>query len=106
MSQMTYEKMLQIIQKGIPLVKEYKNKGIYEIYENNGITLGISYEDLEKYESTVYENIYIFNLFYNDQYINIKGAYKILNNKFVDIEDKNIDLITIIVNKWNKLLIK
>lgn len=84
---MTIEKMKNIISKEIPFSELIKNGGIYEFYQEGHIGIGISYEDDENKK-----DIYIFNLFYNDEYINISGT------------GINDGVIKELVENWNKLL--
>ena len=52
--------------------------------ENNK-SIGISYEDIDG------ELVYIFNIFVNDEYINIDGEYESI-----------YDAVEIVTNEWNK----
>lgn len=100
---MTLEKM-QMILTTIPFQLLERNKGIYEFYEEDGISIGISFEDLEKYDGIKYEGVYVFNLFHGDEYINIDGEYYKTNNTFVSAGNEKYDLISMLVNSWNMLV--
>lgn len=73
-----------------------KNNGINEFYSEDNLSIGISFEDVDEYE-----NVYIFNLFCKDEYINIEGVYQKQNNEFVNI-DGNTDLPEILTEHWNE----
>lgn len=61
--------ILDEINKDIPFNNLIKNKGIYETrtLANSSISIGLSYEDEDEKE------VYIYNVFVEDQYINISG---------------------------------
>lgn len=63
---MTIKEIEQIISTKIPFSELEKNTGIYEFYKENNLSIGISYESDDDCN-----DVYIYNLFYNDDYINI-----------------------------------
>lgn len=91
---MTYEEMKQILLTEIPFDTLEKNRGIYEFHEVGFLSIGISYEDV--YDPN---DIYYYNLFWADQYIDI-GA---IGTKSEPVND---DAIWKLVNKWNELFLK
>ena len=95
--EMTFEKMEEIIKNEIPFSLLEKNKGIVEFYEDENISIGLSFEDLDEEQ----KDVYIFNLFYGDEYINICGEYKLVNGKFIDL---CTNLIEELVETWNTLI--
>lgn len=58
----------EFIIKNIDFKQLVKNHGIYEFRISDKISLGISYEDIDNLT-----DIYIYNLFYGNEYINISG---------------------------------
>lgn len=89
---MTYEEMKQILLTEIPFDTLEMNSGIYEFHEVGFLSIGISYEDV--YDPN---EIYYYNLFWNDQYIDI-GA---IGTKAEPVND---NVIWKLVNNWNELL--
>jgi hypothetical protein len=87
------------------------DEGIHEIYGENQISLGISKESIKSLglfnEDEIKElnikDVYIFNLFLDDEYINILGTYKKVKDTFVDVESNEMNAIELLVNEWNKL---
>ena len=67
---MTVKEMENIFTLEIPLKSIVIDSGIYEFYEEKNKSIGISYENIEKIP------VYIFNLFINEEYINIEGEYE------------------------------
>lgn len=64
----TIDEMRQLILSNITFSELEKNKGIYEFGNIKGKSIGISFEDMDD-ES----NVYIYNLFIDDEYINIEN---------------------------------
>jgi len=81
----TINKIKNILEMEIPLENIEVNCGIYEFYEENGKSIGISYENIDG------RFVYIFNLFLNGEYINIAGAYESI-----------YDAAEEIMKKWNE----
>lgn len=115
----TYDKIKELILNEIPFQIIEKNKGIYEFGVEGSFSLGISFEDLKYFEELTLENVYIFNLFYGEEYINIPGAYRMDGEKFICIdgikkevgdnfvyteEICDLDVFEEITNAWNDLL--
>lgn len=91
-NKMTVEKMKQILTDEVPWeeVKKRKNKGIYEFYEQNGKSLGISYEDIDGEK-----DVYIYNIFLGDDiYINI-------SNRGTKDNPITNELLNELVLEWN-----
>lgn len=67
------EKQLEnILIEEIPLEGLAIDSGIYEFYQDGGHkSMGISYERNEDGKE-----VYVFNVFWNDQYINVDGEYE------------------------------
>lgn len=65
---MTIKEMEKIIKTKIPFSELGKNSGIYEFYNENNLSIGISYESDDDRN-----DIYVYNLFCNDNYINISA---------------------------------
>lgn len=65
---MTIEEMKQFIKKNINFNELKKNKGIYEFIIENNKSIGISYEDIDDKK-----DVFIYNLFVNNEYVNING---------------------------------
>lgn len=88
---MTIEKMKQILIDEVPWqeVTEQKNKGICEFYEQNGKSLGISYEDIDDEK-----DVYIYNIFLGDEYINI-------SNRGTKDNPITEELLNELVTEWN-----
>lgn len=84
---MTIKEMEQIIKTKIPFTELQKNNGIYEFYEKNNLSIGISYESDDDGN-----DIYVYNLFCNDDYINISsigiGKYKYTKKVIVELARK------------------
>lgn len=72
-----------------------KNSGICEFYTEGDISIGVSYEDTDRHKE-----VYIFNLFYCDEYVNIPCVYKRVNGEFTAVEGQN--LIEILTSTWNE----
>lgn len=84
---MTNARMQEIINKEIPFNDLVKNSGIYEFYQEGSIAVGVSFEEDEMNNDT-----YIFNLFLQNEYININGT------------GRNQETINELVKTWNELL--
>jgi hypothetical protein len=93
MEKMTNRKMSKLIRE-IPYDDFGLNDGIYEFYGNDVLSLGISFETNED----TLQNVYVFNLFYKGEYININGCVLAPIN-FNDAELKQ--MITELVTTWN-----
>jgi len=82
---MTIKEMENIFTMEIPLEGLAVDSGIWEFHVENNKSIGISYEDIDG------KLVYIFNIFVDDEYINIDGEYE------------NIyDAVKIVTNEWNK----
>lgn len=88
MTKLTEEKMKQILQNEIPLELLIVDSGIWEFYEEDKMSIGVSYEHIGIGTHRVG---YIFNLFVKGEYINISGEYE---NIF--------DAVKNITAEWNK----
>lgn len=73
-----------------------KNKGICEFYTDGIMSIGVSFEDCDIAGRN--EEVYIYNLFYRDQYINISGYGR--PDDLLPLEVLN-NLCT----AWNELLV-
>lgn len=71
MSKLTVTEMKKILQTEIPINELVVDNGIYEFYFDNKKSIGVSYEYID---DTGYP-VYIFNIFVNDNYNNVPGAY-------------------------------
>lgn len=65
---MTIDEMRKIILKNFPFSELKKGAGIHEFYQDGNLSIGVCYEDTDEEE-----NVYIYNLFAMDEYINISG---------------------------------
>lgn len=105
-SKLTTENMEYII-RTIPRMNLDKNKGICEFYMDGDMSIGVSYEDLKQYQGVVFKDVYIFNIFLGDEYINIEGEYQWKDNQFEALEaleDQTLDIIKILTAEWNRLV--
>ena len=85
---MTRLEMEKIFSSEIPKDLEI-DKGIYEFHSDGNKSIGVSYEHfLDKNEE--YSAGYIFNLFLEDEYINIDGVF--------DTPEEGIGVVT---EMWN-----
>lgn len=82
---MNIKEMETIFSMEIPLEGLVVDSGIWEFHMENNKSIGISYEDIDG------ELVYIFNIFVNDEYINIDGEYESI-----------YDAVEIVTNEWNK----
>ena len=82
---MNIKEMETIFSMEIPLEGLGVDSGICEFHMENNKSIGISYEDIDG------ELVYIFNIFVNDEYINIDGEYESI-----------YDAVEIVTNEWNK----
>lgn len=92
---MTIEKMRGIIETEVKFDELKKNAGITIFYSEGNIDLGVSYEDGECGEKDV--DRYIYNLFVDDEYINIPGC----GTKECYI---NEDVLHELIEAWNSFL--
>lgn len=83
---MTAKEMEDIFTTEIPLEGLAVDSGIWEFHVENNKSIGISYEDIDG------KLVYIFNIFINDEYININGEYESI-----------YDAVEAVTNEWNKL---
>ncbi len=83
---MTVKEMENIFAIEIPLEGLVADSGIYEFHEENGKSIGISYEHNEDEKL-----IYIFNIFFGDEYINISGEFESI-----------YDAVETVTEEWNK----
>lgn len=66
------EKQLEnVLMEEIPLEGLAIDFGIYEFHQDGEKSMGVSFEHNEEGDE-----VYIFNVFWNDQYINVSGEYK------------------------------
>ena len=85
MSKLTVKEMEEILSDDIPLDKLILDNGLYEFYEENQISIGVSYEHVDM------ESVgYVFNLFLKDEYINIPGFYENIK-----------DVAKVLTQEWN-----
>lgn len=82
---MTVKEMENIFTMEIPLEGLAVDSGIWEFHVENNKSIGISYEDIDG------KLVYIFNIFIDDEYINIGGEYESI-----------YDAVEIVTNEWNK----
>lgn len=82
--------MRQIVMTHANFSDLQKNKGICEIYETDGKSIGISLEDLEETP-----HAYIYNLFVGSEYINISG-HGCLNDPLPDC------VLQELTSTWNR----
>ena len=89
---MTEKEMKNIINELCPWESLKKNQGITEFYvDANEISIGVSYEDIDELN-----DIYIYNLFYKDEYINISG-YGTIENRLPEF------IVQELADSWNSL---
>ena len=88
MAKLTGKEMEQILQNEIPLESLEIDSGIYEFHGDGGCSIGVSYEHIEL---GTHDVGYIFNLFVDDEYINISGEFKSI-----------FDATKILTEEWNK----
>ena len=88
MAKLTEKEMEQILQNEIPLESLVVDSEIWEFHEEDGMSIGVSYEHIGLGTHCVG---YIFNLFVRGEYINISGVY-------VSI----FDAVKILTEEWNK----
>lgn len=67
---MDKKQLESILMEEIPLEGLAIDSGIYEFHQDGAKSMGVSFE-YNEYGSEVY----IFNVFWNDQYINVDGEY-------------------------------
>lgn len=83
---MTNKEMENIFKNEIPLKELVVDSGIFEFHEENGKSIGVSYEHNENGNL-----IYIFNIFLGEEYVNITGEFK------------NIyDAVEFVTKEWNE----
>lgn len=91
MEKMTKDKMREII-LSTPFDELVKNSGIYVIYEDGNLSLGVSRES----DNDCGER-YIYNIFWGDEYINICGYIRTRH-------DSNIEpIISDLYAQWSDL---
>ena len=88
MAKLTEREMEQILQNEIPLESLVVDSEIWEFHEEDGMSIGVSYEHIGLGTHCIG---YIFNLFVRGEYINISGEYE---NIF--------DAVKILTEEWNK----
>ena len=82
---MTVKEMENVFTMEIPLEGLVADSGIYEFHIENNKSIGISYEYLNG------KFVYIFNIFIDDQYINISGEFESI-----------YDAVKSVTDEWNK----
>lgn len=82
---MTVKEMEYIFATEIPLERLVVNYGIYEFHLEGDKSIGISYENIEG------NFVYIFNIFLDDEYINICGEFECI-----------YDAVETVTEEWNK----
>ena len=82
---MTVKDMENIFTMEIPLEGLVVDSGIYEFHLEENKSIGISYENIEG------KLVYIFNIFLDDEYINISGEFESI-----------YDAVKIVTEEWNK----
>ena len=90
---MTKDDMRRVIELYFRFNHLEKNIGIYEFHQQDGKSLGISYEDIEEDNSK--REVYIYNIFVGSEYINISGKGTVEN----PLPDNVLDEL---VTEWNK----
>lgn len=85
MSKLTVKEMENILSDDIPLDKLILDNGIYEFYEENQMSIGVSYKHVDMESAG-----YVFNLFLKDKYINIPGFYENIK-----------DAAKVLTQEWN-----
>lgn len=88
MAKLTEKEMEQILQNEIPLESLEIDSGIYEFHDDGGCSIGVSYEHIGL---GTHDVGYIFNLFVDDEYINITGEFESI-----------FDATKILTEEWNK----
>lgn len=83
---MSVEEMKEVFTAEIPLEGLVIDSGIYEFHLEGEKSIGVSYEHSEETGLP----IYIFNIFIDDQYINITGEF-----------DSIYDAVEVVTNEWN-----
>lgn len=82
---MIIKEMESIFATEIPFERLVVDSGICEFYAKDNKSIGISYENIDG------KLVYIFNLFIDDEYINIGGEYESI-----------YDAVEIVTNEWNE----
>ena len=88
MAKLTEKEMEQILQNEIPLESLVVDSEIWEFHEEDGMSIGVSYEHIGLGTHCIG---YIFNLFVRGEYINISGEYESI-----------FDAVKILTEEWNK----
>ena len=88
MAKLTEREMEQILQNEIPLESLVVDSEIWEFHEEDGMSIGVSYEHIGLGTHCIG---YIFNLFVRGEYINISGEYESI-----------FDAVKILTEEWNK----
>lgn len=92
MAKLTEKEMEQILKNEIPLESLEVDSGIWEFYEENDMSIGVSYEHIDEHIGLGTHCVgYIFNLFVKGEYINISGEYESI-----------FDAVKILTEEWNK----
>jgi hypothetical protein len=91
------------------------NSGIHEIYkepyEDGFMSIGVSKESIEslrmyskeEIDKKGLKDVYIFNIFIDEEYIAVDGTYEKVGDSFKDIENHNIDGMRKLSRQWDEL---
>lgn len=92
-------KLADIVKTNFPYNELKKNKGISEFYTDGPMSIGVSFEDCDIDDRN--EEVYVYNLFYRDQYIDISSTsgYGRPNDLLP------LEVLNHLCMVWNKLLV-
>lgn len=92
-------KLADIVKTNFPYNELKKNKGISEFYTDGPMSIGVSFEDCDIDGRN--EEVYVYNLFYRDQYIDISSTsgYGRPNDLLP------LEVLNHLCMVWNKLLV-
>lgn len=103
---LTPELVRRIVEENVPLQELEKNSGIFEFYEDGRLSIGVSYEDIEKHEGEWLRDVYVFNVFVDGEYLNVEGEYdRKPNGNWVDASGLERDGFQAVADVWNKAVL-
>lgn len=104
---LTSELVRGIVYKNVPFGELKKDSGIFEFYSDGRLSIGISYEDIEKYEGELLRDVYIFNVFIDGEYVNIEGEFvRDKDGNLVDSAGLLEDGFQVVADAWNKAVLE
>lgn len=104
---LTSDSLRSIIDENVPFQNLVKDSGIFEFYEHKLLSMGISYEELSKFDADAPQDVYIFNLFLDGEYINIEGEFvRDRDGNFADAAGVDPDAFESVSASWNRLVLQ